>query len=268
MQLINFSRKFISMKKLSYIIAISAILAACAPKESALAPEFGAMGMGSGMGARHHARVPEPYAGQVNPLPADEASLDRGGEIYVQNCATCHGDGGMGDGPGGTNLDPALAPIAHTSQMMADDYLFWRISEGGTPFGTAMVPYGNLLDEQARWDVINYVLALGSGRVQPRQMIGGDVYTPAILETQQAEMLERGVEQGVISPGEADTFERVHGALEVYLVANSPAESGVSMDERQTAALAALVDNGAISPEDAAEFQIVHERLEQSGLMP
>jgi hypothetical protein len=40
------------------------------------------------------------------------------------------------------------------------------------------------------------------------------------------------------------------------------------MDERQSAALAALVENGVISPEEAAEFQIVHDRLEQSGLMP
>ncbi len=174
----------------------------------------------------------------------------------------------MGDGPGGSNLDPVPAPIAHTSQMMADDYLFWRISEGGTTFGTAIIPYGDILEEQARWDVINYVRALGSGRVQPRQMMGGDEYTPAILETQQAEMLEQGVNQDVISPGEADTFERVHAALEAYIAANSPAESGVSMDERQSATLATLVDNGAISPEEAAEFQIVHDRLEESGLMP
>ncbi len=256
------------MKKLFCLIIILSILAACTPKEAALSPEIRPMGMGSGMGSRHHAKIPEPYAGQVNPVPADEVSFDRGGEIYAQNCATCHGDGGMGDGPGGSNLDPAPAPIAHTSQMMADDYLFWRISEGGTTFGTAMVPYGDMLEEQARWDVINYVRALGSGRVQPRQMMGGDEYTPAILETQQAEMLEQGVNQDVISPGEADTFERVHAALEAYIAANSPAESGVSMDERQSAALAALVDNGAISPEEAAEFQIVHDRLEESGLMP
>lgn len=256
------------MKNYHILIFGLIFIAACGPREAETLLEYGPMGMGSGMGSRHHARVPEPFAGLVNPIPADEDSLSRGEEIFTQNCATCHGDGGMGDGPGGSNLDPAPAPIAHTSQMMADDYLFWRISEGGTPFGTAMIPYGDILDEQARWDVINYVRALGSGLMRPRQIMGGDIYSPAILETQQAEMLEKGVDQGVVSLREAETFERVHAVLEAYLAAKSPAESGVTMDERQAAALAALVDSGEISAKDAAEFLIIHARLEENGLMP
>lgn len=256
------------MKNYHILILGLIFFAGCSPREAENFLEYAPMGMGSGMGSRHHVRVPEPYAGLENPIPADEDSLSRGEEIFIQNCATCHGDGGMGDGPGGSNLDPAPAPIAHTSQMMADDYLFWRISDGGTPFGTAMIPYGDILDEQARWDVINYVRALGSGLVQPRQTIGGESYSPAILETQQAEMLKRGVDQGVISLEEAEVFERVHAALEAYLAAKSPAESGVSMDERQAAALAALVDSSEISAKDAAEFLIIHARLEDKGLMP
>lgn len=256
------------MRNYHMLIFALIFIAACMPREAESLLEYGPMGMGSMMGSRHHARVPEPYAGLVNPVPEDEDSLSRGEEIFAQNCATCHGDGGMGDGPGGSNLDPAPAPIAHTSQMMADDYLFWRISEGGKPFGTAMIPYIDILDEQARWDVINYVRALGSGRMDPQQMMGGEVYTPAILETQQAEMLDRGVDQGVISLSEAATFERVHAQLEAYLAASGPAESGVTMDERQAAALAALVDSGAISAKDAADFFIIHARLEENGLMP
>ena len=256
------------MKTLMLMVVIEVLLTACAPQESELLAEIEPVGMDMGMGTRHHAGVPDPYAGLVNPVPADDDSLSRGEEIYTQNCATCHGDGGMGDGPGGANIDPAPAPIAHTSQMMGDDYLFWRISEGGKPFGTAMVPYIDILEEQARWDVINYVRALGSGGMHPRKVMGGEAYTPAILATQQAEMLDRGVDLGVISLEEAEIFERVHAALEGYLAAESPAESGVSMDERQAAALAALVDSSEISAKDAAEFLIIHTRLEENGLMP
>ena len=257
------------MKKLWFILIISGVLAACAPKEAEITTGFGPMGgIGSGMGARHHARVPEPYAGLVNPVPADEDSFSRGEEIYTQNCATCHGDGGMGDGPGGANLDPAPAPIAHTSQMMADDYLFWRISEGGTTFETAMIPYANILDEQERWDVINYVRALGAGFVRPRQLMGGDAFTPGFMATQQAEMLARGVEQGVISESESDTFEKVHTSLEAYLAANQARESGLTMDERQAAALSALVEAGKITEDEANMFRVIHEQLEKSGMMP
>ena len=256
------------MKNLIRMIIISGILAACAPREAEIIPEMGRMRMGSSMGQRHHASVPEPFRGLVNPVPAKEDSLARGEEIYAANCATCHGDGGMGDGPAGESLDPAPAPLAHTSQMMADDYLFWRISEGGSAFGTAMIPYGDILNEQARWDVINYVRALGSGLVRPRQAMGGDAYNPEFMEAEQAEMLLRGIEKGVISGTEADTFERVHAVLEAYLAANLPGESGITMDERQAAALSDLVDAGTITREEAAEFSIIHDQLEESGLMP
>jgi hypothetical protein len=131
-----------------------------------------------------------------------------------------------------------------------------------------MIPYGDILDEQARWDVINYVRALGAGLVQPRQIMGGAAFDTAVQATQQAEMLARAVDQEVITQGEGDTFKRVHTALETYLAANRSGVSGLSMDERQAAALSALVNAGTITQEEAAEFKIIHDRLEESGLMP
>lgn len=260
------------MKKLILLIVVAGITAACSTREAEIIPGMGGIrmvrGMSSSMGQRHHSQVPEPYAGMVNPVPANGDSLTRGEEIYAIHCATCHGDGGMGDGPGGENLDPLPAPIAHTSQMMADDYLFWRISEGGTTFGTAMIPYANILDEQARWDVINYVRALGSGHIRPHERMGGEVYSPEFMATQQAEMLARGVDQGVISEDEADIFERVHTALESFLKTNPVGESGLPMDERQDAALSALLEAGTITQNEASKFKLIHDRLEESGLMP
>ena len=256
------------MKMFISIFFTTTILAACAPQVIEVPPPMNESGMGGGMRNFHHAAIPEPYAGITNPVPAEDESLARGEEIYTTNCATCHGDGGMGDGPGGKNFDPLPAPIAHTSQMMADDYLFWRISEGGVAFDTSMIPYGDILDEQARWDVINYVRALGTGQMQPRQMMGGAAFDPSIQATQQADMLLQAVKQGVISQDEADTFELVHTPLESYLAANRPGMDNLSMDERQAAALSALVDAGTITQAEAAEFKIIHYRLEESGLMP
>ena len=60
----------------------------------------------------------------------------------------------------------------------------------------------------------------------------------------------------------------VHNALEIYLAANLSGMSGLSMDERQAAALSALVDAGTITQGEAAEFKIIHDHLEGSGLMP
>ena len=233
--------------------------------------ESGRMGMGRGsdMMARHHATVPGEYAGLANPVPADEASLERGGEIYTSYCAVCHGDGGMGDGPGGAGLDPVPAPIAHTSQMLGEDYLFWRISEGGAmdPFNSAMIAWKGVLDQEARWDVITYVQALGSGAVRPGQSMGGAAFDPEVQAANQAEMLAKAMEQGLITEAEAAVFAEAHTRADRQMALMR--EDGVSggMDEMMPDILDALVASGELSQEQADTFLSVHDRLGEAGLM-
>jgi len=258
------------MKKLVPLFLLLVVLAACAP-QTAEAPAVPGMGMGmggNGMMARHHATIPEAYAGLTNPITADETSLERGKTLYTANCASCHGDGGMGDGPAGAALDPAPAPIAHSSQMMADDYLFWRVSEGGAEFGTTM-PGWKALDEQSRWDIINYMRALGAGTVTPGQGMGGAAYAPEIQAARQAEMLAEAIEQGVISQDEANTFKLAHDVLEQYQVDHPEIRnSGGNATERETAVFAALVEANAITQAQADAFREIHDKLGTAGLMP
>jgi mono/diheme cytochrome c family protein len=254
------------MKKILLLAALTLILTACGGGNEEIRPQ---MGMNNdGMMTRHHAEIPAEYAGLKNPIPADEESLERGAALYTTNCASCHGDGGMGDGPAGSALVPAPAPVAHTSQMMADDYLFWRISEGGTPFATSMPPW-KVLDEQARWDIVNYMRALGSGTVNPTVGMGGEAYDPAVQATQQAEMLAQAVKQGVVTQEEADTFRLVHDAVEQYRSEHPEImNSGRNATEREAAILSALVDENIITQTQADAFQDIHDRLGTSGLMP
>ncbi len=134
------------------------------------------MGMDPGMMQRHMAAIPPEYASLTNPVPADADSLERGQDIYQANCATCHGDEGWGDGPAAANLDPSPAPLAHTAPMLSDAYLFYRLSEGGQfpPFNSAMPAWEERLDEQARWDVINYIRSLGQNGMMPGDTGNGD----------------------------------------------------------------------------------------------
>ncbi len=240
------------------------LLAACASQDGGMGPGMG----GNGMMERHHAEIPAEYAGLSNPIPADTQSLEHGAELYTVNCASCHGDGGMGDGPAGSALDPAPSPIAHSSQMMADDYLFWRISEGGVPFGTSM-PAWAVFDEQSRWDLINYMRALGDGTVQPVSGMGGAAYDPEIQAAQQAEILAKAVEQDVITEEEADTFTTVHDAVEQYRLTHPEVvKSGGNATEREATILAALVEEKIITQAQADAFTNIHDRLGNSGLMP
>ncbi|MCB8968766.1 MAG: cytochrome c [Ardenticatenaceae bacterium] len=267
------------MKKVSIVLLLLVwVLVACGGAEetavstpeattttSAMGGGMG-MGMGGGMMARHRATVPEEYAGLTNPIAADEESLARGAEIYGRLCVTCHGDGGMGDGPSAANIDPVPAPIAHTSQMLGDDYLFWRVTEGGHDFQTAMPSWELALDEQERWDVINYVRALGNGTVTPGQMMGGAQYDPAAEAAQRADMLAQAVAQGVLTQDEADTFDAIHVAMDGWMAANNDTMQG-GMGQMQQTILDELVAAGTITQADADVFNDVHDRLLEAGLM-
>ncbi|MFN2137521.1 MAG: c-type cytochrome [Candidatus Promineifilaceae bacterium] len=249
-----------------HALAVGPETAAAAANEpdTVVGTGMGMMGNNS-MGTAHHAAIPETYAALSNPVTADDASLERGAEVYSSSCAVCHGDGGMGDGPGAANLDPAVSPIAHTSQMLSDAYLFWRISEGGQgdPLTSAMPSWKSILDEQTRWDVINYVQALGQGSVMPRHAMGGVVFDPAIEQQNRLEMLAAALDAGLIAQDEADNFDEVHAVLDSLME-----ETGLRMQSNNLPALLAiLVERDEIAQEQADTFAAVHNILLEAGMM-
>lgn len=112
-----------------------------------------------------HAEPPDEYANLTNPFADDPEAIAAGEQIYVVNCAPCHGKTGQGDGPAGAALDPKPANLADAEMMsmMSDGYLFWRVSEGGLfePFSSAMPPWKDTLSEEQRWQVIAFERTLG-----------------------------------------------------------------------------------------------------------
>jgi len=242
------------MKKILVKTLLALLLTACGSEEmSGPGPMMG-MGDGSGMEARHHAQVPEPYAGVKAPEVTEE-SLISGEQIYTQNCVVCHGETGMGDGPVAASLDPAPAPIGHTTQMLADDLVFYRVSEGGIDFETSMPAWKNILTEDQRWDVIAYVRVLGTDNaMQMNQM----------RMAEQDAMLSEAVSNGVLTQNEADSFKLVHDALEGYMQSNVMEGD---MNTREAIALQNLVDNGTLTQDQVDEFQHAHDLLASSGMM-
>jgi len=235
------------------------------------------MGYGRGMGAnnmagmhaRHHAQIPQNYSGLSNPLPYSEETLTQGEELYAANCASCHGTEGYGDGPAGANLDPAPAVLAHTGMMMADDYLYWRISEGGTeqPFNSAMPAWGSTFSEEQIWQLVSYLRGLSEGWMGAQGAGRGPMMGGGYSEQLHAEMLAGAIEQGLISPEEAEIFNTVHDALELAMVGKRGGGYGMGMEAIQDELLEELVNNGTVSAEQASTFQRVHDTLEEAGLM-
>jgi mono/diheme cytochrome c family protein len=100
--------------------------------------------------------VPSEFAGQTNPFGADAAI--KGAEIYRNNCESCHGRRGHGDGPAGTALVPAPKNLALLQTLVGDDYLFWRITGGKD--GTAMIAWKDVLTEEQIWQIIAFIRTL------------------------------------------------------------------------------------------------------------
>ncbi len=93
-----------------------------------------------------------------NPIPASAESHQRGGKLYVQYCAKCHGLNGNGAGPSahGFSTNPRQLWAWHNADPSADPYLFWMITNGRTD----MPPWGVILSENERWDLVNYIKTL------------------------------------------------------------------------------------------------------------
>jgi mono/diheme cytochrome c family protein len=91
-----------------------------------------------------------------NPVPADETSIARGGELFNITCQPCHGADAKGNGPVAPFLQdrkPAdlTGPVI---RALSDGAIFLTISNGKLPY---MVPLNENLTVRERWDVVNYL---------------------------------------------------------------------------------------------------------------
>jgi len=93
-------------------------------------------------------------------VPYTAASIAAGSQLYAEHCAGCHGPTGAGDGVAGFRLPrpPADLRAPHTMHHTAGD-LYWWISEG---IPAAGMPGFARLNEEERWDLVNFIRALAA----------------------------------------------------------------------------------------------------------
>jgi high-affinity iron transporter len=93
-------------------------------------------------------------------LPSAPLDTARGHVLFTQNCSSCHGDRGLGDGPaskgitlevpgiGSASMTPALSPTLA--------YNVVSVGVRGTPMGS----FAASLTPQDRWNIVNYVYTM------------------------------------------------------------------------------------------------------------
>lgn len=87
------------------------------------------------------------------PFPSGAASIERGRALFVEHCASCHGQEGHGGGPVGRTFPPAPDLGYAGIQGHPDGYLYATVTLGGR----AMPPMGQGLDETDLWDLVHFL---------------------------------------------------------------------------------------------------------------
>lgn len=92
-----------------------------------------------------------------NPLKGNTAAIDAGKKLFKQMCAICHGNSGKGDGMAGMTLNPRPSDLSSEKvHSQTDGAIFWKMTEGRAP----MAPYKEILKEEQRWQLVNYIRTL------------------------------------------------------------------------------------------------------------
>ena len=107
--------------------------------------------------------IPEEYRiMERTPVLPDEDSLQRGRELFLQNCKVCHGEKGDGQGPAAASMKtpPANFLDLDHSATYGPGEKFWIIGHGNSK--TGMPPFPQLTPAE-RWDLVNHILFLQQG---------------------------------------------------------------------------------------------------------
>ncbi len=114
-----------------------------------------------------HARF-DGALGAAGAMDMPTAPLDpaRGHSLFTKNCASCHGNAGLGDGAGAKGLGvavPGIGSLKATPQLTPT--LAYNVVSVGVR-GTPMPSFAASLSAQDRWNVVNYVYALRGSKME------------------------------------------------------------------------------------------------------
>jgi high-affinity iron transporter len=112
-------------------------------------------------------------------LPTRVLDVGAGRTLYAQNCASCHGALGMGDGPAARGMTPAPPPLGD-AEAMADrtPALIFRVISVGIA-GTPMIAWGDRLTADQRWNIVAYLHTLRATDAQ--RLEGEGLYARSCL---------------------------------------------------------------------------------------
>lgn len=116
----------------------------------------------------------------ISQAPAKLPNLMQGQKLYADNCVSCHGVTGHGDGPAGKSLEPKPADFFNAERMnqLSAFQAFNTIHLGVA--GTAMVAHSHLSTDDT-WNLAFYILSLRHGPLLGEQPATEEMKSTAFL---------------------------------------------------------------------------------------
>lgn len=145
----------------------------------------------------------------VRTHPQQPPDLVLGQRIYTENCASCHGAHGRGDGPAAPGQDPAPSDF-HDATRMAERSLYGLYSTVTLGVDGTAMPSFDLLDEHERWSVAAAVARLDTGELPSGLDRTGRLLADAVLAFREGRHDEA---QDLAIQAYLDGFEPVEGSL-------------------------------------------------------
>lgn len=128
--------------------------------------------------------------GNIVTVPNHWPSLTNGAKLFSAQCASCHGDGGRGDGPAGIALEPKPANFTEPAFRDTSPFHAFNAIRLGVP-GTAMMPYGQLSEAES-WDLAFYVHSFahaGRPTAAPKDFAPSPAWLAAVATHGDSELL-------------------------------------------------------------------------------
>ena len=126
-------------------------------------------------------------------LPTRPLDVAGGRSLYAQNCASCHGAQGRGDGPAARGMTPA-PPAIGDQAAMADrtPALLFRVISVGIA-GTTMAGWGDRLTADQRWDIVAYLHQLRGVAMPSREALDPEEPPPNVTAAAEPQEVGRRV---------------------------------------------------------------------------
>jgi high-affinity iron transporter len=121
---------------------------------------------------------------KIEVAPLDYPRISDGKLLFANNCASCHGSNGQGDGPAGKGLDPKPANFHLTDKKMeSSPFQYFNTIRLGVP-GTAMPPFSQLSDKEV-WALAFFVKSIGYPVVVQNEKLDLELQQIASLKDEQ-----------------------------------------------------------------------------------